>query len=540
MRFINALVPLCSNSLDIGTLSVPRLDDALAERNNAEIEAAAREPAETMSYAERRANPEGWLWMRRLRRKRLEAFLWTTPNSGLMLTMANLIALICEESAWCLSGASEDPAHPDIDAFAAETGALLAWVLHKHGAKLEELDPKLAALMRAELRRRLLAPAAAFEDYAFYREGTGCAALILSELVLTAVLSDLRGQRRQQLMKAALRRLDDLCQAPGDPFATVGERLADACGVADLARFIKRLTRGEIDLTREYPRSNRLDDLIIPWIGGEYFFDPCGDGLCPKISALDVFRLGYLSGDEALVAIGTQLLSLRDRPCASVTGRVLGMEYCRTARERRYRPPRIRRAASENNSMMMVRTERLYAAIAGTGTRANAGDIAVFMDGKPVVADAGGIVHNLPLIDGRLPALRPEAALPCSAQFSDERDMMNVDLTEIYDADSGVAGYQRTLIASRADDVIRLVEAFDFKKVIDAVTFRFVSAGYPTHTGNEVRLGELSLCYDGDMEVRTQDFIDADELPGLCWLVTLTLKKPPMRLIVGFTFSETE
>ena len=57
---------------------------------------------------------------------------------------AGHIAAICEELCWSAPGENiDDPAHPEIDVQAAETGMLLAWTVRKHGPRLKELNPDI-------------------------------------------------------------------------------------------------------------------------------------------------------------------------------------------------------------------------------------------------------------------------------------------------------------------------------------------------------------------------------------------------------------
>ena len=91
-------------------------------------------------------------------------------NRGTYLpALADLAWRICEESAWQLPAHNSyirdtpqlplpDVTRPIVDLFAAETGALIATVCGLLGAALDAYAPGLAARLRGEVERRVLAP----------------------------------------------------------------------------------------------------------------------------------------------------------------------------------------------------------------------------------------------------------------------------------------------------------------------------------------------------------------------------------------------
>ena len=340
--------------------------------------------------------------------------------------------------------------------------------------------------------------------------------------------------RRQGAIKLLLQTLDRICGLRSRELAPLSERLADACAVADLARLIKRLTRGELDLTRDYPPESWMDDVLIPWIGGEYFIDPSGEGMRPALSGMDLFRLGYFTYDRALSALGAQLRRRADRPGFSLTGRILSMEYMRAAEDERAAPPRLKRAASDSGMVMISRVDSLFAAITGGGGRANAGDICLFADGLPILIDAGGDIHSLPLVDGAAPRTILQTPPATDADFNEERDILTADLSGIYPDNAMPAAYQRTLMTLRRDGTVRLVDAFEFIQPPQALTFRFVTALRPEIGADGVRLGTVLLSWDGDMAAEAAPLGSA-AFPD-AHLLSFRMTNPPRRLICGFTF----
>lgn len=535
--FVKATAILLGTSLDIGNIPAPRPGDAVADALSQAALRAMQAEMRFMSLSERLHEPERYRELQQARRAQLEAFLWTEPNAAAVERMLELISSICAEDSWSREGAPfDDPLHPAIDVQAAETGALLTWLLRRHSARLCEAEPRIVSVIRYELRRRLLMPISAHEDYPFMLGQGASPALVLSDLLFCCLMTERSPARRQQPVKLLLKLLDRCCATPPDRNAALSERLTDACAISDLSRLLKRLTRGEVDLTRSHPPVEWLDGVLIPWIAQDYFFDPAVPSLKPEISGMDVFRLGYLARDRALSALGAQLYRLREQPSASVNGRVLSMEYLRALQDECAGPPKLKRAATENGAILVSRAYALYAALSGAYCRGNAGDFALFCNDSPILAAESGEPFSLPLIDGCAPIERPKRPPQTDTDFTDERDIMSIDLTEAYPRESGLAAFQRTLMTLRGDGSVRLVDAFEFSREVASVSFRFVAALRPLSLRDCVCIGALRLTWDGDMLPEISELPPSPAAPAGRWLLQFTLREPPARLICGFCF----
>ena len=529
--FARGISILIGSIVDPRNIPLPRPSDDLSDRCAQAALRALQARPELLSPLERMRDPEGYARIQRRRREQLESFLWVDSNEQVLERIVDLVLTICEEPNWSASSANvEEPTHPTIDACAAETGMLLAWIYHRHGMKLKELCPRLQRVMLDALRRRLIMPVLTHEDYPFMRGGGSRPALILSDILMACLLLEANPARRQQPVKALLQLLDRVTITMPTSASPYSDRLADACALADLARLLKRLTRGELDFTRETPTQNRLDDLFISWVCGEYFLDPGGSGMRPEVSGMDVFRLGYLSRSKPLSSLGAHLVHYSDRNAASVSGRILSMEYMRALQDEAIAPPRLRRAHSEDGALMVSRMDGLLAALCARGNRANAGDITIFADSTPILGDIGGAIHSLPLLDGQMPLARPRMTIAADADFGSDRELMSADLTDAYPENSGMAAYQRTLMTMRSDNTIRLVDAFEFIRPPQSITFRFICLQKPLSLRENVRIGPVSLSWDGNMMPEVQ------ELSGGAYLLSFVLREVPRRLICGFSF----
>jgi len=525
--------------MDPGSMPVPRPSEALMDQYAQAAMRTMLDDDEYMSASQRMEGPERYHRIQRKRRSALESLIWIEPNHDMLRRMADLIDLISSENSWSAAGEYfDDPFHPTIDLQAAETGVLFAWIHRRHGQRLAEISPRIAISMLSELRRRLLSPITSHSDYPFMHRQGSCPVLILCDLLLSCLLLEINAARRQPPVKAIMHLLDRLSAAPPKGDVPLREQLADACALVDIARLLKRLTRGELDFTRETPPVGWLDDVLIPWIAGDYFIDPAVGGMKGHLAGMDIFRLGYFARDKALCTLGAQLNRLNDRPAFSLTGRILSMEYSRAAQDECAAPPKLRRAETESGSIMLSRVNGMLASIARGADRANAGDVVLFADSMPILIDAGGevIYHSLPTVNGYEMLRRPQSEILTERAFGDDRDVMSADLTPAYPRESSLLAYQRTLMTMRTDQSIRLVDAFEFAAQPSEICFRFVCAQKPLSLRSCVRLGPVSLSWDGDMLPEIFEINDEAAFPGQCYLLQLRMKNPPSRCICGFTF----
>ena len=454
--------------------------------------------------------------------------------------MLDLIELICQEDSWSISFEKFDnPMCPRIDMQAAETGVLFAWVLRKHGARIAEAASGMTARMLCEVRRRLFAPILNGGDYDFLRGAGTVPALILADVAVCCMLMEKNPARRQPPLKLILHTLDRLCLTKRRAPCAIVNRLMDVCALADFARLTRRLTRGEVDFTRETPPTEWLDDALIPWIGREYFFDPAGCGMTPAVSGMDYFRLGYFTRDRAIAALGAALLREQDRPAATVTGRILSMELVCAARDELSPPPRLRRAATEDGSLFLSRVGGMTCAITQGSDRANAGDIALFADAAPILIDTGrSDDHNLPMINGMRPLRQPRGGVPMDCDFQDDHDLMSADLSMCYPDACAVRAYQRTLMTMRGDQTVRLIDAFEFDAPPAQLAFRLITAQKPLIRRDCVRLGPVVITWDGDLAIEARDLEPATEASAKCFLLQCTALRPAARSIFSFTFEK--
>ena len=483
-----------------------------------------------MPLSARLHDPAAYLRLQKARRQALEALIAVDADAPALERITDLICMLCEEATWSENpkGAPfDDDQHPEIDFQCAETLMLLAWASR---ALSDRLGSRVTGKLLYEARRRVFSPFLAHEAYPFMR-GRGRRPLaILCDILLAAILLETSEQRRSSLLKQALRLIDQCVSQRAEAAEALEDALAQTGAVTDLAALLKRLTRDRLDLTPEYPTPDWLDQLLFPWLEGEWFCDPAGAGMLPELSGAELFRVGLAANDDALTALGASLHRARPLPSATVTGRLMDLGCLDALEAERRKPPRIRTGATPRNRVMVCRFSGMTCALHTGGRRANAGGVMLFCDGEPILVEPEGR-PNLPRIGGRPQLDAPDLA--CEADFSPrpDRDTLSVELTHAWPA--GLArSCQRTAMVQRADAALRLVDAFDLAEPA-AVSFRFHTPQPPEPIPGGLRLGPVDFTWEGGLTPRvTED-------PALEGLHVIELASPAPVTRAFFTFNFT-
>ena len=144
-------------------------------------------------------------------------------NQGRFLDdIINGIYAICEETAWQLSAHNSyirdtpalplpDPAHPIIDLFAAETGAVLATVRYCLLPTLEKASPAISAMLDEVLKRRIFTP---YLTEHFWWMGDGKSPMnnwtiwCTQNVLLASALCDLDEDQRKAIFLKACQSID--------------------------------------------------------------------------------------------------------------------------------------------------------------------------------------------------------------------------------------------------------------------------------------------------------------------------------------------
>ena len=505
----------------------------------ADFQRAMNRELPEMPLSERLKDPGRYLTLQRARRQSLEVLLTAEPDDDLLRRAVDLICMICEESCWSENPGTapfDDDAHPEIDYQCAETAVLLGWTARAFG---DRLTSRVSGKLLYEVRRRVFSPLLAHEDYPFMRARGRRPLAILSDLLMAAMLLETVEQRRASLLKLLLRLIDQAIDVRSQRVEALEDAAADTAAITDLSVLLRRITRDSLDLTPTYPTPDWLDQLLYPWLEGECFVDPAGGSMLPRLSGEDLFRIGLCANDDALTALGASLERSKPVPSCSVTGRLLAQSCRQMLDAAEGKPPRIKRAATPRNRVMVSRFSGMTFAMHTGGDCANAGGIALFSGRKPVLVEAGDAC-SLPSIGGRRQQDRPDLACEADFDLRQDRDTMSVELTQAWPA--GVAhSCQRTAIIQRPDVTLRLVDAFDLAEP-STVAFRFISAQQPQYMPGGLRLGDVDFTWEGGLEAevlelgrRFPDPVSGEPL----YEIRLTAPSPVSRAVFSFNFAKS-
>lgn len=477
-----------------------RCTDALPLPKSARAEKIAPCPSEAMRLSERLRDPARWKRMQRARRETLESLLTDSPTPEHIQAALDAICTILEESSWSSlppDAPFDDESHPEIDLDCAETAVLLGWTKRAMGKSFDAVSPRISGRMLSEVRRRLFTPLLAHEDYPFMAGKGVCPIAVCADIALSALLLETDPSRLSRILKASLRMLDEACGRHGRTPAPLSDRLTDVAAATDFASLLRLLTDGEFDLSGRVPMDEWLDEILFSWIEKDWFVDPAGTSLAPALSGGDIFRVGLAADDGALTALGAQVFRQNHLPSRTVTGRLLEATVLTALESEEGRPPRMRYAATHRNQLMTVRLSSLYFSLHTGGDRGNAGDFLLFADGKPILTD-GENAHSLPLLNGCEPLFKPD--VPCSGDFEvgEDRETLGVELTHAYPSESMLRSYQRSALALRGEQSLRLVDMLSFSEPAPVV-FRFVCAVAPEIGESEIRLGPVRMLWEGDL-----------------------------------------
>lgn len=534
------------------SLPSPRAPGGMREWAQAGAHLAMSRDLPAMRLSERLADPAAYLRLQRARRQALEALMLVEPDDGVVERATDLICMIAEESVWSENprrAAFDDERHPEIDFQCAETAMLLAWTARGFG---ERLDSRVAGKLLYEVRRRVFSPFLAHADYPFMR-GRGTRPLaILSDILLSALLLETDVSRRNSVLKQALRMLDQALANCDSRVLPLAEQAAETGAVTDLCLLLRKVTRGEMDLTEECPPPDWLDGLLFAWLEDDYFADPAGRDMRPPVSGQELFRIGLAANDEALTALGAKQHRAGKLPSATLTGRLLDMSCASMLAAEAGKPPRLKHAATARNRLMVSRFCGMTCAVHTGAGRGNAGSLMLFAGRQPILVETpeaacvpviGG--HAQPDGSGAFEGRAAFDADACPAEFDvqQDRELMSVDLTGAYPAGAGVRACQRTAMVLRREEALRVVDALDLTEPAP-VRFDFITPEQPQRLMNGLRLGPVDMVWEGelsaDIQPMNQRFPSGDAAGKPLYRIALTTAAPVSRAFFAFSFTRPQ
>jgi hypothetical protein len=460
------------------------------------------------------------------RRDKLSAAVITallTGDAGADITDG--VWLLCEETTWCLPahqpGGLPDPDNPQVDLFAAETAALLAWTVLLTGEHADRV--------RRAVKLRVLDPYRARDDWRWlglngHEHLNNWTPWIHSNLLIASLLFDDEPQVTANRAVAALDRYLDVVPDDGGcdegasywwragaSLAECLETLAEACGT-DFGAFQLPKVRA----IARYPMTAHIADNVHVNFADGGIRPP---GIVPHL----LYRFAVRTGDSQLRqharATRRHAASLVTGPNSSL-GRVLGAI---TDDEWAAAPPEPFPAPLQSwlpATGVLTARERagdpaglFLAAKAGHNDEShNHNDVGSFIvayKGRPLLIDPGAGVytrqtfgpdryqiwtmqsswHNTPAPAGHPQAAgRAHRATDVSAALSAAAAELALDLAAAYPATAGIRSWRRTLRLDRTAALISVHDSWELNQESERSVCYLITQEQPQVAGATITL----------------------------------------------------
>ncbi|MBX3015735.1 MAG: heparinase II/III family protein [Caldilineaceae bacterium] len=437
--------------------------------------------------------------------------------------ITNGIWAICEESFWGV------PAHisrqaagkglPDtreviVDLFAAETGALLAWASYLLGDRLDQVWSLLRERIAREVDHRILTPCLERDDYNWMgfdnpaRRVNNWNPWICSNWLACTLLLETNEARRQESVFKLLRTVDNFIDPyPRDGGCDEGPSYWGRAGASlfDNLELLYSATNGVIDVYGD-PLVQEIGRFIHRvHIADDYYINFADAPALVYPDAMLVYRYGLRIGDEAMADLGAWLAERQEVQSGGTDERAerkagaLKKRNVPTSMARRLpalftvpllppmppAPPLPRDAWLPEIEVMVARdqagsTEGFFVAAKGghnaeSHNHNDIGNFVIYVDGKPVVVDAGvetytaktfseqryaiwtmqSAYHSLlPTIDGVQQLPGAEYKANAVAYHADHTSAaLTLDIAAAYPPAATIDHWQRTITLQRGQRV---------------------------------------------------------------------------------------
>lgn len=519
--------------------------------------------------------------------------------------IVNGVWAICEESSWCLpahirvqraGNTLPDITEPIVDLFAAETSALLAWALYLLGERLDGVSRLVRPRIEHEIQSRVLAPCLACDDFWWMgfvdrgRRVNNWNPWVCSNWLASVLIVERAAEKRSAAVAKIMRALDNFIDPhPADGGCDEGPNYWGRAGASlfDNLELLYAATGGWIDVYDE-PLVQEIGRYIYrAHIAGDYYLNFADASAIVYPESLLVYRYGLRISDAAMVDFGRWLAARQNVGEVGVvqgTGRVppsLGraipdLFMLSDALAQPGHPPLLRDVWLPDIEIMVARdaagrSDGFYLAAKGghndeSHNHNDIGNFVVFIDGRPVLVDAGvetytaktfsdrryeiwtmqSAYHNLlPTIDGVQQEPGATFAARSVAYAADDASAaLTLDIAGAYPSAAKLASWQRTVTLQRGAQ-IEIVDVFAFTAPVHCVELTLLTPCAVTSVdsgrivleermfGETHSAGASIVTYDAAaFHVATEAVPIADERMGPVWgdhltRITLTAEQPP-------------
>jgi len=420
---------------------------------------------------------------------------------------------ITEESSWTVpahQGAQKAPnglpdtTEPIVDLFSAQTAHSLAWTWYLLGDRLDRVSPLVRPRIAREIDRRVLAPYEAREDWGWMgfarRAGrpNNWNPWINSNLLAAALLVEPDPGRRAALTHKVLRSLDAFLRPyPADGGCDEGPSYWGRAGASlfECLELLQSASSGAMNYFSNPVVADIGRYIYRVRIADTWFVDVGDSGAKVGVDRGLVFRYGRAIGDPRLAALGSsgaaeETFDLEDRSIGRTLFSLFGADALLAQSGAAPPLPRDAWFPSDDMQLMAARdredsADGLFVAAWGSHNAQShnhndVGNAVVFVDGAPVLVDAGrptytaqtfssrryeiwamqSAYHNLPTINGHMQtdgaAFRAKNVV---YQARENSAALMMDIAPAYPAEAGIKEWVRTAQLERGRQIV-LSDAF--------------------------------------------------------------------------------
>ena len=513
-------------------------------------------PASLFLEFQRMGNRSHYEVVRDRRRNKLQALVVAECVEGkgrFVDEIANGVWLTCEETFWGLPAhlgmQKAGPGLPDVnepvvDLFAAETSSLLAWTNYLLGGPLARVSPLLPERIRLEIRRRILNPCLARNDFWWMgfsdRSVNNWNPWICSNWLTSALLVETGEERRRAAIAKSLRCLDIFlsgyaedggCDEGPSYWTRAGASLFDCLELLHVA------TNGHWN-GFALPLVHQMALYICrAHIHNEWYTNFC-DAPARLVPDGDlILRFGRRVDDDQIMAHGAFCAVERggeDEGEDSMGRQLPALFNLAILRGARREQALFRDAWLPGIQVMTARVkdgsaQGLYlAGQAGHNGKSHnhndVGNFIVYADGLPAIIDVGvetytaktfspqrydiwtmqSAYHNCPTVDGVMQSEgRKFAATEVSYRGDDRLAELHLNLAKAYPSEAHLASWNRTLRLNRLDNTIDVVDDYRLTQLAKVITLTLMTpCAVDVQTPGEISLPMLSgravrVTYDG-------------------------------------------
>ena len=456
--------------------------------------------------------------------------------------IADGVWTVCEETYWGVPahvGAQKrgpglpDVTEPTVDLFAAETGMLLAWTDYLVGDRLAGVSPLLRERIRHEVRRRILDPNLARDD--FWWMGFGGQRLnnwtpwIASNWLAAALLVEDKAERRVAAVHKILRILDNFLNPyPRDGGCDEGPGYWDRAGgsLHDCLELLASVSGGRLTVFEE-PLIREIGLYIArAYIRDPYFINFADAAAKVAANASLIYRYGKNVKDGTLAGFGAFLARRQMLGESAVGGSfgalgralptLFGLDATLAAPPAE---PLLRDVWLPDLQVMAARSVGgtpygLYVAAKGghndeSHNHNDVGNFIVYADGWPAIVDVGvetytaktfssrryeiwtmqSAYHNLPAVNGVMQRNGREfKARDVSYAADDDRAAFSLDIAGAYPKEARLRSWVRTVALNRGRDVV-VRDRYELEEAREPVRLSLMSWREP----HIVREGRIRL-----------------------------------------------